>query len=222
MTAINVLCQGARGLMLTDTMGYEINAAAPVFEECRAKAITLPHSLSVIACRGTVHPSVMVYDSCHDFDSYDDLRQRFAEPLRAAWKQANEEERKNGLDVIGMGWSGAHNRVCSFFSASDNDFEMQDGEAHLAPLLTPEEVAAAGVDPHGFANGEHDLLKLMQFQRAQNGCIGGAAVLTIVTQHKILQSVMYRWPDKRGDRVAPETAFVNRRYYAGGEAGIEE
>jgi len=200
MTAINVLCQGARGLMLTDTSGYDKQG---ICREWRSKAVTLPHAATVVAARGAHMSTISVYDCCHDCDGYNEMRATISERLLKAFAWNTQQDRSYGLDVIALGWSEKERCVKSFFACNEDGFLPHDCDCQLAPLLSPEEVKSAGVNPAKFDHGERDLLRIMDYQRRNNpGQIGGAAVLTIVTETTITQQVIHRWPDKRGEKIA--------------------
>ncbi len=210
MTAINCLVtrDGSTGYLLSDTaMAAAAGETTPI--GFTFKSVTLPHSKSVCAFRGTHAFLVPMAILAASFASFDEMASGFGPRWFAAMAQTPEAFRKS--DIVGMGWSESNQRVRAFVARSTGDFTPEFHDLILCPDISLEEVHFSDFDGRvEFFNVEADLLRIMKAQRARalraddidsRGVIGGAAVLTIINRHESSQRVIHRWPDVIGQPI---------------------
>jgi hypothetical protein len=129
------------------------------------------------------------------------------------------EDPDNELDLVVVGWSKVHRcgKAAALSSTPRLGFEpftFAQHEIIMRPIPSTTDLVAAGLmigSRFDTFVPERDMLRIIEIQRArasnidssghvEGSAVGGHAVLTTVGEHGINQRVLYRWPDRLGER----------------------
>lgn len=230
MTAINAIASGARGRMMTDAAAYD---RAGVMVGLMNKAIAVPHLGMAFATRGAVATLRTMGEEIEAFASFDDVVAGAPAALREAydagafWSEDGETE----FDLVLMGWSTARRGVelhtlSTVTHGGVPPFTLQAMAVTLAPLPDDQALRRIGLKvgrTFDLSRPAEKLSDLIELQRCTPGpigtrpgaphgyAIGGAAVLTEVTEAGVVQRVVRRWPDQIGARITPEGVDAPRQ-----------
>lgn len=223
MTAINAIASGARGRLMVDAAAYDREGVMVGFVN---KAMAVPHLGMAFATRGAVATRRTMAEELEAFTSFDDVVTGAPAALREAydagafWSEDSETE----FDLVLLGWSAARRGVelhtlSSVAHGGVPPFTLQAMAITLAPLPDDEALRGIGLKvgrTFDLSRPAEKLLDVIELQRrtlgpigtrpgAPHGCaIGGAAVLTEVSEAGVVQRVVRRWPDQVGTRITPE------------------
>lgn len=229
MTAINMIRQRRRAVILTDGAGYDANGVVRAFYQ---KAIAIPHLRAAVAVRGSANAvGVLAAAFGARFTTFDDLvanggavAQSVYDEFFAMFTNYGETE----IEIHLAGWSEARNRPETYVMASDEApslavMEMlpwtftEADDCSAAPLPTDEAMAAQGLSVSAVERFDpvSDGLRVMEAQRRTRGsalsrgngvevyCVGGFAMLTEITESGVSQRIIHRWNDRVDELIDP-------------------
>ncbi|WP_192710209.1 hypothetical protein [Methylobacterium sp. OAE515] len=204
--------------MVTDTASYTPEGAPVGFV---SKAIALPHLGLVFASRGATVARWAFAEELEAFASFDAIVAGAA----AALEEAHELSAFGGdFELALMGWSAARRRVelhtlASRDSADVPAFTLQHMQAYFAPMPEDEALRRIGLKVGRTFDVSRPAEKLRQVIELQRDTpapflsaapdapvghtIGGAVVLTEVSEAGVTQQVIHRWPDEIGRPLEP-------------------
>ncbi|MCJ2070583.1 hypothetical protein MKK75_17580 [Methylobacterium sp. J-030] len=197
------------------------------------KAVAVPHLGMAFATRGAVATRRTMAEELEAYVSFDDVVAGVPAALREAydagafWSEDSETE----FDLVLMGWSTARRCVelqilSTVAHGGVPPFTLQAMAVTLAPLPDNEALRSIGLKvgrTFDLSRPAEKLLDVIELQRRTPGpigtrssaptgfAIGGAAVLTEVTEAGIVQRVVRRWPDQIGTRITPEGVEAPRQ-----------
>jgi hypothetical protein len=213
---------GRRGFMLTDCAAYNLDDG--LFAGFGAKATPIPHAGAVIASRGPMALCAWAAATAQVFPDFDSIAANLAEALARALPMARKISGPGEVEMFCMGYSEREKRVLAFFARSDSPtpLSIEFGTLLFGPNVDNQDLARLRFPNPSQVRADNTalprgLLNVMQYQReraiaqreaaAKAGkatraeIIGGAAVLTTITEKEITQRVIHRWPDVIGEPI---------------------
>jgi hypothetical protein len=216
---------------MTDTCTYNRDAFVRGFA---TKVVTLPHLRMALATSGRHVTSSQVSDVLLTLLSFDEIIDQIPDLLRESSERGEFEHFGDDFDdfrLVITGWSDrvAAMQLYTFDSYAHDGMEafapVQLASA-VAPALHLDVLREAGLfdgDMPVISNPEEWLTKVTDCQRRRRigdrgsapsyseppegaYVVGGAAVLTKVTKHGIVQRVVRRWPDQLDAYIEPHGA----------------
>ncbi|GJE46194.1 hypothetical protein [Methylobacterium soli] len=226
MTAINAIALGARGRLITDTAAYDRHGVVTAFVN---KTVVVPHLGMVFATRGALATRRTLSEELEAFASFDAVIAEGGEVLREAYQAgafAFAGAWEDNFDLIMVGWSPSRRQAEAYTLSSlshggSTPFAFRQLSLILAPDLDDSAMRRIGLKvgrSFDTSRPAHTLLEAIELQRRTPGpvgsgsaaetayVVGGAAVLTEVSEAGIAQRIVKRWPDEVGRRIEPEGA----------------
>jgi hypothetical protein len=228
MTAVNALCVPEAAFLLCDTAVYDRECVVVGFAP---KAFTVPHLRMAFATSGSHEQGPRVLSALMEFGSFDELVDGGSAHLRDLWESGEFEctgYDRDDFRLIMVGWSdrNAHAELWVTSTAKEPDvapFEFAKAQVAINPGTDFDVLRDAGLlsgDTPVGGDPEQWLGKLIDIQRSRacgprgqpapyapvadgDFVVGGAAVLTKVTKHGIVQRVVRRWHDRIGELINP-------------------
>jgi len=224
MSAMNIVIsrEPPIAFVLTDSLAYTPLRRVSGFA---AKVHTFPHAKALLTGRGNavcINRLVALFGRCADFDEMVEVLRtgcarhllmritRVIDVMLAMLRRPSPcDGRARGVNPIELclvGYSRSAGRIKAVAASNQTQipFDLLSSDALLAPRLP-----SADVESHRLSNDLKtwplSLLSILECQReyslqnARDEMIGGAAVLTTLTEDGITQRVIHRWPDKIGD-----------------------
>lgn len=160
------------------------------------------------------------------YDTFDDLVagfERHATDLATTF-EAYIGERAHEYETVVVGWSESRNQgeiytITGMFEGDSLGRLIPAGNCFVAPMPEMEDLAAVGYvapqSPDEFRFEHHGVL-MMEAQRRRKGAnlarpdqpflygVGGFIEHTKVTRRGVNTRILKRWPDKIGEKIAPE------------------
>lgn len=233
MTAINMIRQRGRAIMMTDSAGYDAGGIVRCFYQ---KAIAIPHLRAAIAVRGSGDAVALLAAAFGSrFSTFDELVTgggTVAEEIYDRYFSIMTACGETEIEVYLAGWSESRNRAETYFAfstASHNRLHLgvhawtfhEADEFSVAPLPSDTLLEQAGFRDRSASAVRPDAggLKVMEAQRlmqvepywlkgdqAECYIVGGFVTLTEITKSGVSQRVIHRWNDAIGEPIKPQSA----------------
>jgi hypothetical protein len=221
MTAINVVLQRERGIVLSDALIYEQATGRPV--ALADKCVLVEGTGMAVASRGDYRVAAIMAGVVGRFYStIDQVIEDRGEVVQAAWQEAIDTYGGDGrVQIIVIGWSSIDRCPRAVLLKFDNEewfVDEVDEEGLVGPM--PDEVEFQRLESLGIELGDadefdprRDGILLMEAQRRMklpaipggkpSHGVGGHILLTEVTAAGIVQQVIHTWPDEPGQPIQP-------------------
>ena len=229
MTAINVIRQANAVHVLTD--GIVCNSEG-IITEVGPNAFTLPNLPAALAIRGpTQFMPFLVHRLSRECQSFDELLKKVVPaalevhisiPMTLGYGDV-----RPSFDLVVAGWSNERGRPESFVMTNQENHDqvgLATAAWRLMPLpdvLIAPSVGMAQINTVGWRAPENaeafqpsiDGIKLLRAQRLSKGLragppdrdidsVGGFIQLTTVHAQGVSSTILHRWPDRAGQRIA--------------------
>lgn len=221
MTAIAVLATKAAGYIATDTALYKQSGMVVGHA---SKAVLLPHIGLAISVSGTQESGRMVEELLTGMASYDDAIERLPGVLREAWDDGSfhlhADDHLAHFRLFLAGWSERRGGEAYYLSTVPGDPVSPDPFVLMKPVFVsqPSDTAKMGVSADNiFSIRPVDLFgRFFDVAREHGGhdpwgnrpgyFVGGAGILTEVSEAGIRQVILRRWGDPVGEVITPTPA----------------
>jgi hypothetical protein len=238
MTAINVIRQANAVHVLTD--GIVCNSEG-VISEIGPNTFTLPNLPAALAIRGpTQFMPFLVHRLSRECQSFDELLKNIVPAaldvhMSIPMTLGYGEVRPN-FDLVVAGWSNERGRPESFVMTNQEPRDqiglataawqlMRLPDVSIAPSVGMAQIKSVGWRVPESAEAFQpsiDGIKLLHAQRLSKGLrpalpnrdtdsVGGFVQLTTVHAHGISSTLLHRWPDRVGQRIALGQTGAHRR-----------
>jgi hypothetical protein len=211
VSAVNVAVTNNGGMahILTDTAAYRRHARRIIAFVDKPRVFA--HAGAVLCGRGPLRDLKRWGDSLQFCAGFDEMAELLGRKFRPGLFARLRRILGGATELVLVGWSRTKGRmiVLVIANAGPNAFQLIERPGVIGPNL-PDEMNAGLRWPSDIESlrdrdaWPNALLEVMRKQRALIGhrkkaeLIGGAAVLTQITQGQIIQRVIHRWPDKIG------------------------
>ncbi|MBB3936554.1 hypothetical protein [Aureimonas phyllosphaerae] len=228
MTAINIVLQASRAIVMTDALFIDGRTGAPWF--FREKCVAAPGTTMVVAARGDYRvPDLIAGELVHLYGDIDSLLADDGQAvcdLYSAWvASAGNHVFNAAVELHIVGWSADHNRPRGATLVFNGQWHVAEigGEGVGSPLPDAHELArlnaigsgpgvdwdCATFDPfrHGIPLMEAQRRMALPFRSGEPmtvHTVGGHILLTEITAHGVTQTVVHEWPDVEGEVIQPE------------------